>query len=194
MTPHATQLEALLFFKGEPTPVKDIASSLSLSEADVAAAAEELRTQLEGQSRGIRLMKKDDAYMLATAPELSSKIEKLIRDELEKDLGRAGLETLAIVIYYGPVTRAKIDYICGVNSTFTLRQLFIRGLIERIDNLSDQRSFLYSPTFQLLSYLGVTDVSQLPEFLQLKTELSEFEARENEPAAQESPAPPSPDA
>jgi segregation and condensation protein B len=75
-----------------------------------------------------------------------------------KDLGKAGLETLSIILYQGPISRAEIDYIRGVNSNFILRNLLIRGLIERVENPHDQRSFLYKPTLELISYLGLSKI------------------------------------
>lgn len=159
MTP-AQQLEALLFFKGEPLTRKEIAKLLNMDESNVEQAAAELVTSLEG--RGLTLMHEGDAYMLATAPAASELIARITKDELEKDPGKAGMEVLAIVLYQGPQTRAQIDYIRGVNSTFALRQLMIRGLVERSDNPQDARSFLYSPTLELLSFLGVSSRDELP--------------------------------
>lgn len=181
MTPHASQLESILFFKGEPLSGRELAKILNISEGDVATAAEELREHLEREKRGVRLMKNTTGlYQLATAPEMSSRIESLIKEDLQKELGKAGLETLSIVLYYGPVTRAKIDYIRGVNSSFSVRALSVRGLIDRAENPGDQRSFVYTPSLQLLSYLGVADVSELPEYTQLREEIMQFESRERE--------------
>jgi segregation and condensation protein B len=174
MNEHATQLESILFFKGEPLSIAEIARLLSISEDDIKTAGQELREHLAQEKRGVRLMENGDAFMLATAPEMASRIEKLIKDELERDLGKAGLETLSIVLYYGPITRARVDHIRGVNSSFIIRQLAIRGLVERVENPTDQRSYLYKPTFELLSYLGVTSVSELPEFEHVKQELTAF--------------------
>ena len=180
MNEHATQLEAILFFKGEPLSLSEIARLLSISEDDVRTAGQELREHLAREKRGVRLMENGDSLMLATAPEMASRIERLIKDELERDLGKAGLETLSIVLYYGPVTRARVDHIRGVNSSFIIRQLAIRGLVERVENPSDQRSYLYKPTFELLSYLGVTSVSELPDYAHVKTELEAFSAPQEE--------------
>jgi segregation and condensation protein B len=182
MTPHASQLESILFFKGEPVSARELASILSISEKEVHAAALELQEHLSREKRGVRLMENDGAYMLATAPEMSSRIEALVKEDLQKELGKAGMETLAIVLYYGPVTRAKIDYVRGVNSSFSVRALAIRGLIDRNEHPSDQRSFIYTPSFKLLSYLGVEKVSDLPEYAALKEEIAQFEAQEKEDA------------
>lgn len=104
----------------------------------------------------------------------SALIEKLRKDELVRDLGKAGLETLSIIIYKGPIARAEIDYIRGVQSTFIIRNLMIRGLIEKIPNPKDQRSFLYRPTFDLLSFLGVKSIEEMPEFLKVKEEFESY--------------------
>ncbi|MDQ5928168.1 MAG: segregation and condensation protein [Patescibacteria group bacterium] len=192
MTP-ASQLESVLFFKSEPLTAKELAKMLGMSEAEVKDAAESLKTNLQG--RGLTLISEGDAYMLATAPEASQLIERITKEELEKDPGKAGMEVLAIILYQGPQTRAQIDHIRGVNSTFALRQLMIRGLLDRIDNPTDQRSFLYKPTLQLLSFLGVSSTSELPDFEKTKemlasltttpdtvTQSSEHGTSTNEPA------------
>lgn len=167
------KIEALLFFRGEPTPIKKLAEILEESEESVSDALESLKEKLD--SRGLTVLLKDGEAMLGTNPALGSLIEKIIRDELHKDLGRAGLETLSIILYLGPVSRSQIDYIRGVSSTFILRNLLIRGLVERVDNPSDRRSFLYKPTFELLSYLGITKLEELPEYADVRRELEERE-------------------
>lgn len=169
MTP-ASQLESVLFFKSEPLTAKELAKMLGMSEAEVKDAAEALKANLQG--RGLTLISEGDAYMLATASEASQLIERITKEELEKDPGKAGMEVLAIILYQGPQTRAQIDHIRGVNSTFALRQLMIRGLLDRIDNPTDQRSFLYKPTLQLLSFLGVSSTSELPDFDKTKEMLA----------------------
>ena len=134
-------IEALLYWKGESVAKKKLASILSVSEKDITEALMTLQTKLA--ERGVTLVEKDDEVMLGTAPEASELIEKLRKEELVKDLGKAGLETLSIIAYKGPVSRAEIDYIRGVQSNFILRNLQIRGLVEKIANPSDQRSYLY---------------------------------------------------
>ena len=126
------------------------------------------------------LIRKEDEIQLATSREMSDIIEQIRKDELTKDLGKAGAETLAIVLYKGPVTRAEIDYIRGVNSTFILRNLLIRGLVEKVSNPKDQRSFLYKPTLELLSFLGISNIQDLPQFGEVQDELIKFSETEEE--------------
>jgi segregation and condensation protein B len=119
--------------------------------------------------------------MLGTAQELSPLIEQLTKEELSRDLGKAGLETLSIILYQGPISRADIDYIRGVNSQFIVRNLLIRGLIERVDNPKDARSFLYKTTLQLLSHLGVSKIEDLPEYQQVRKDIEGFKQSHVEP-------------
>lgn len=169
----SSQIEAVLFFKGEPVSHKELAKILSISVEDIKQGLIELAARLEG--RGLALIQKDEEALLATAPAMSERLEALTKEELERDLGKAGMETLTIVAYHGPVTRAQIDHIRGVNSTFSVRQLMIRGLIERIENPKDMRAFLYRPTFELLSFLGLSTLSELPDYAQVRSTLNAFE-------------------
>ena len=124
------------------------------------------------KDRGVELIYKDDEVTLGTASSLSHVIERLTKEELVRDLGKAGLETISIIAYKGPISRAEIDYIRGVQSNFILRNLQIRGLVERVDNENDRRSFLYRPTFELLQFLGITKIEELPEYEKVKAEFS----------------------
>lgn len=162
-------IEAVLFHKAEATKIKELAGILEVSEENVRAALSELETKLQG--RGVQLVKNDDEVMLGTTPETAVVIEKLIREELDKDLGKAGLETLSIVLYKGPVSRSEIDYIRGVNSSYILRTMIMRGLVERVNDVG-KKTFMYRPTFELLAYLGVSSVDELPEYAVVQEELA----------------------
>ena len=174
----AKKIEAVLFWRAEPISKKKLAELLDSNITAVEEGLAELETALA--SRGITLVKKEDEVMLGTAPEFSPLIEKLTKEELHKDLGKAGLETLSIILYFGPVSRSEIDYIRGVNSTFVLRNLLIRGLVERVQNKNDQRSFLYKPTFELITFLGLKGVSELPEYETARAELDQFKNAQQE--------------
>lgn len=168
------QIEAILFWKGEPLTIAELARMLSVRSAKVESALAELEKALIG--RGVRLMRKDDSVTLAAAPEASELIARLHREELDTELGKAALETLSIILYRAPVSRRDIEYIRGVNSTFILRNLLIRGLIERTTSERDERVFLYRPSFELLSLLGVARVEGLPEYVAVREELTAVEA------------------
>lgn len=167
-----SKIETLLFYKGESMKVKELSKLLDESKENIENALTTLKEKLG--DRGIQLIQKEEEVELRTAPDMSDLIEQIRKDELTKDLGKAGAETLSIVLYKGPITRAEIDYIRGVNSTFILRNLLIRGLVEKVLNPKDQRSFLYKPTLELLSFLGITNIEELPEFDTVQDELTKF--------------------
>lgn len=168
----AAKIEAILFWKAEPVSVKKLASLLNEKVEKVKIALDELATALQG--RGLTLVQTDDDVMLGTAKEASALIEQLTKDELTRDLGKAGLETLSIILYQGPISRADIDYIRGVNSQFIVRNLLIRGLVERSDNPADARSYLYKTTLDLLSHLGISKITELPEYEAVRKDIETF--------------------
>ena len=174
------QIEAVLFFRSEPMKLVKLAEIL---ETDVPAIQNGIVTLKEKLlERGIAVLEKDDEVSLGTVSEMGTVIEKMIKEELSRDLGNSALETLTIILYKSPIQKAEIDYIRGVNSNFILRSLLVRGLIEKIPNPTDQRSFLYRPTFELLAHLGIKNVEDLPEFGEFKEKVEESikEFTENE--------------
>ena len=168
MTPE-TKLEALLFAEAEPLTIGRIAKWLNLTEAEVKSAAANLSATL--QSRGINLIQAGDELALATAPAAAACLAAITKSRLGVDLGKAGLETIAIITYRGPISRPEIDWIRGVNSSFILRQLLIRGLIKRETKPGDSRTYVYEPTVDLLAHLGLSQITDLPDYQPLVTEL-----------------------
>ena len=150
----------------------------SKEELETALAALEISLSL----RGLRVIRNDDEVEMRTAPEASLFIEKLTKEELYCDLGKAGLETLSIILYKQPVSRREIDYIRGVNSSFILRNLLVRGLVEKTETKEGDRSFTYKPTFDLLSYMGLSSISQLPEYEKMKQEIETVKEKESQDA------------
>ncbi len=174
------EIEAVLFFKNEPIKKKWLETTLKKNQQEVSEALKELRYTLS--EHGIVLVELEDSVALRSAPQYSDTITRLQKEEISKDLGKASLETLSIILYQSPVTRAKIDYIRGVNSTFIIRNLMVRGLIEKVSNPEDARSFMYQPTFSLLSFLGISNVNELPEYDEVRKEINHFEKEQKENA------------
>jgi segregation and condensation protein B len=156
------KIEAILFWKGEPMSRKRIAEILGAGQIEINEGIEKLKVSLAG--RGIILQERENEITLGTTPELSKLIEDLQKEELNKDISKASLETLSIVLYKNGASRAEIDYIRGVNSSFTLRALAIRGLVEKTTDPKDSRRYVYKPSFELLSYMGVKSVEELPNY------------------------------
>jgi segregation and condensation protein B len=157
-----TKLEAVLFWKAEPMSLKRLADILKVSKEDLSLAVNSLKEKLAG--RGIVLTENNEEISLGTAPELSSLIEDLQKEELNRDLSKASLETLSIILYKNGASRAEIDYIRGVNSSFTLRALAVRGLVEKSVDPKDARRYVYKPSFELLGFMGIKSVSELPDY------------------------------
>ena len=166
------QLESVLFWKGEPVSIKKLSQIFNKSEEEILASLKTLETTLT--NRGIVLIFKDNEVTLGTSKDTSELIEKLTKEELVRDLGRAGLETLSIIIYQGPISRSEIDYIRGVQSSFIIRNLMIRGLIEKVPNPKDQRVFLYKPTFEMLSFMGITKIEDMPSYVDARNEIESY--------------------
>ncbi|HEY4510996.1 MAG TPA: SMC-Scp complex subunit ScpB [Candidatus Paceibacterota bacterium] len=158
----SSRIEALLFARSEPLSRDELEKFLKVDGEGLNAALAELSTAL--QSRGIALLDDGREVELRTSPLAASLLETMRKEELSRDIGKAGLETLAILLYKGPSTRSEIDFIRGVNSSHIVRILTMRGLARRRDNPKDERSYLYEPTTDLLGELGVAQPSDLPDF------------------------------
>ncbi len=167
------KIEAILFLKAEPVSISFLSRTLARTADEIRNALGMLEEHLK--TRGIRLIMKDDEALLVTAPELSGVVESVVKSELSLELSRAALETLTLVLYRGPINKSNIDFIRGVNSQFILRNLLVRGLVERVPDSKDKRVLLYRPTFELLQHLGVSKVIELPEYETVRTEVEAFE-------------------
>ncbi len=165
-------IEALLFALGRPLSRKELSGMLNISADEVELGLQNLRTS---QGRGIVCVDDGKMVELRTAPVAAELVERVRKEEFARDIGRAGTETLAAVIYRGPLTRSEIDFIRGVNSSQTLRTLLMRGFVRKVPKPNDERSFLYEPTTELLSQLGVTSADELPEYEVVQGKLRDLE-------------------
>lgn len=172
------QIEAILFYLAEPVEIKFLVKTLEVSKEEVESALEELSNSLA--ERGLKIVRNNNEVTLVTSPEFGQLIEKIIKEERERDLGRAGIETLAIIAYKGPVSKKEIEYIRGVNSQYALRNLLLRGLIEKKASPSDERVVVYSITSDTLRFLGLGSLSDLPEYEETKKQLEVTEETETE--------------
>ncbi|MBU1160122.1 SMC-Scp complex subunit ScpB, partial [Patescibacteria group bacterium] len=105
-------IESLLFLKGEPMSVKQLADILDAKEKEIESGLEILQEKLS--ERGITLIKKENQFSLATSPDSSEFCKILVREEFNPELTKASLEVLSIILYRGPISRPKVDYIRGV--------------------------------------------------------------------------------
>jgi segregation and condensation protein B len=157
-------IESLLFVSGEPIKTSKIAKIAGAEKEAVAEAVKELAQEYAEHKRGMVLLQKGEEIQLATNPDNISFVEQLVKNELADSLSPAALEVVSIIAYRGPITKTEIEMIRGVNCSYTLRNLGLRGLIERSDNPRDSRGYVYSISFDFLKKLGIEGVEKLPEY------------------------------
>jgi segregation and condensation protein B len=173
MSDTALQIEALLFATGRPLSRREVAKALSVEPGVVDAAVGELT---EAVGRGVVVVDDGRELELRVVKSAADLVERVRKDEYSREVGRAGQETLSAVLYRGPLTRSEVDFIRGVNSSQTLRTLTMRGLLRKLPNPRDERSFLYEPTTELLASLGVSSVKELPDYTAVREKLNRLEA------------------
>ena len=156
------KLQALLYAHGGEMTKSDVSAALGFSAEQLSTVISSLTAELADQ--GIAVYETETTLSLRTAEKYVSFIRDLQKKNSEKDVGTAGLEVLATVLYNGGASRAMIDYIRGVNSSTTLRQLVLRGLLERTKDPYNARSWLYTATPEFLEHIGVQTPSDLPEY------------------------------
>lgn len=157
-------IEAILFAAGEPVPAARISLILEVSEDEVYAAAKSLADEYSFNQRGIRMLKLEKNLQLCSSPEFAPVISKTLEQRKPPMLSQPALETLAVVAYFQPVTRAYIDQVRGVDSSYTVGVLLERGLIERCGKLDvPGRPSLLRTTDVFLRTMGVSCLEELPE-------------------------------
>jgi len=160
-------IESILLVSGEPVKISRISKITGVSKPEVENAVMLLQGEYSAGGCGMIIIKKEDEIQLATNPENATLIDDLVKSEIQENLSKAGLEVISIVAYRGPISRMDVEAIRGVNCSFTLRSLLMRGLLERIDNPADNRSYLYKISFDFLKKLGIESVEKLPDFEKL---------------------------
>jgi len=157
-------IESLLFVSGEPLSIKALAKILKEEEEEIKMALESLKSEYSTEKRGLSLVENENSYQLTTHPSSGEVVSKYLKEVLREELTPASLETLAIVTYKGPISRLEIDNIRGVNSSFILRSLLIRGLLNREFDPKRPNAYLYWPSFDLIRKLGLGSLEQLPDY------------------------------
>lgn len=157
-------LESLLFAAGdEGLTIKDIAKIMEIEEFQARDILEDLKKEYERKERGITIVELAGTYQLATKKENSPYLKRLVETPANSNLSQAALETLTIIAYKQPITRAEIEDIRGVKTERPLQTLLARGLIREVDRLDGPgRAILYGTTKEFLDYFGLKDINELP--------------------------------
>jgi segregation and condensation protein B len=155
------QIEILLFVASEPVALDRMAAVSQADSDEIEQALDELAEDYA--DRGLRLQRKGQRVQLATAPEAADLVRTFLGLEASGRLSPAALETLAIIAYLQPATRAQIETVRGVNSDSVLRTLLSRGLINEQGRLDQAgRPIIYGTTFEFLQHFGLLSLDQLP--------------------------------
>lgn len=164
------KIEAVLFTHGDPLSTGRLASIVGEKKASVEAALGKLKIHL-AETSALRILEKDGKVQMVTSKELAPVVEKLFRSKKQEELTRASLEVLAIVAYSGPTTREEIEIIRGVNSSYILRSLQMRGLITK--DSSTNQAPTYEMSFEALRELGLKDPHDLPEWNSIQEKIDQ---------------------
>lgn len=168
---HKFALEAILFASGDPISIDRLADVLEIEREDVIDCAEALELAYEKEHRGIRIVRLEDAYQMCSAPEYSEIIVKTMRHRKPPKLSQAAMEVLAVVAYFQPVTRAYIEDVRGVDSSYSVNMLAERGLIEPCGRLEvPGRPTLFRTTDNFLRVMELEQLEDLPALPEIAPE------------------------
>lgn len=158
-----SKIESLLFAAAKPLTVKKLAEFLDVTPKEVEAALETIVARLHTDASGLRLVRTGTEVQMMTSPENAKLIRDFLKDETSGELTKPQLETLTVIAYRQPITKAELEQIRGVNCSLILRNLLMRGLIE-VEEIKEKPMPVYRVTHDLLRFLGITDVRELPDF------------------------------
>ena len=157
------RIEAILFVAGEAVSVKDLSRALQTGETETRKVLNEMRDEYDYEQRGFLLKRFGDNVQLATRPLYSADVLRLLQPVQQQSLSQAAMETLAVVAYKQPVTRAEVEQIRGVKCDYSLQSLISKGLIReagRKDTIG--RPILFCTTDEFLSHFGLEGLEALP--------------------------------
>ena len=159
----SSAIEAILSASGDSVPIARLSLILGAYEGEIEHAAAVLAEKYENEGRGMRILKLEDKLQMCSAPEYAPFITKALEQRKPPMLSQSALEALAIVAYFQPVTRAYIDQVRGVDSSYTVGILLERGLIEPCGKLDvPGRPSIFKTTDVFLRTMGISELSQLP--------------------------------
>lgn len=169
-----SKLEAILLASGDPVSLENLMKFFKVKEIILQKEIELLREAYQQRKAGLALVEKKGWIQLVSSADCGEVVAKFLEKEVNEKISEASAEVLAIVAYRGPISRAEIDYIRGVNCGFILRGLALRGLVEKKDNPIDSRSFVYEVSLDFLKSLGINRLEELKDYAILKKKEQEI--------------------
>ena len=164
-----SKIESLLFISPKPLSINKIANLAGKDKKEVKEAITELMEEFNKNNKGVQIIKNGWKFQMTTTSQNSKLINDFIKEEISGELTRPSLETLTIVVYRAPITKPELEQIRGVNCSLILRNLMIRGLVEQEEDKKIKQIY-YRPTFDFLRFLGIKDVSELPNYEKLNSD------------------------
>ena len=166
-----TKIESLLFISNKPLTVKAVVNFLKkegdeVKSDEVEAAFEELKEKYNNPENGFQIIQSGDNFQMVSNPDSADLVKKFVKDDMTGELTPASLETLTVVAYRGPISKAELEQIRGVNCSLILRNLLIRGLVEASEN-NVSGDTIFRVTVEFLKYLGLNSVEELPDYEKL---------------------------
>lgn len=156
-------LEAILFAAGEPIGADRLCLALNLDRNTVDSLCKELADQYSYERRGVRLLRLGERYQMCSAPEYADRIRKAFERRKPPQLSQPALEVLTIIAYFQPTTRAYVEQVRGVDSSYTVNLLLERGLIEEAGRLAvPGRPTLFRTTDRFLRCFSLSSLEELP--------------------------------
>lgn len=163
------KIESLLFISIKPISVARLAELTGRSTHEIEESIAVLLARYNTDSSGIHLQKNGSKYQMVTAGASADVVGQFLQEETTGDLTQPQLETLTVIAYRGPITKTELELIRGVNCSLILRNLMMRGLIEERDD-ARRMTMVYSVSFDFMRFLGITEISQLPDYQRLNAD------------------------
>jgi segregation and condensation protein B len=177
-----SKIESLLFVAGKEMSLRELSHWTGEKATEIEKVLIEMLSLENRLNRGIVLLENEGKYKLASHPDNSQMIRDFVHDERTSELTPASLETLTVIAYRGPIAQFELEQIRGVSCTMILRNLLVKGLIEKV-GMGNERDLSYQISFDFLQHLGVSSVKELPNYdnLHYDKNLLEFlERRQND--------------
>ena len=165
------KIEAILFVAGEAVPLQELSRALQVEKQELELLIQEMSSDYDFNFRGLMINRFADKVQLTTRPQYAEDIVRLLQPIRKQSLSQTIMETLSVIAYRQPVTRAEIEAIRGVKCDYSLQSLIAKGLIRdvgRKDTIG--RPILYGTTDEFLSHFGIRDLSELPDVVQEEQE------------------------
>ncbi|KKR03570.1 MAG: Segregation and condensation protein B [Parcubacteria group bacterium GW2011_GWC2_39_14] len=163
-----SKIEVILFVAGKPLSIKKLAEVSGTKTKEVEAVIKVLTERYNNNESGVRLVQSGNEVQFMTSPDHAKLVRDFLKSDITGELTRPQLETLTVVAYRQPITKPELEQIRGVNCSLILRNLMMRGLVD-CEESKEKLGFVYRVTHDFLKFLGIANVSELPEYEKLRT-------------------------